>query len=113
MPAKLKLTKPKKSDPAFTPERITVGNTRVLAALEHIARAREQLDAACRDLSDVYGASAFYRTLVDASNKVRDTSYLLEAGMEEKVFAAASSSVKADEPRHQSCGGVKTTGARY
>lgn len=105
MPKKLKQAKPLKTPEFTTPERIAAGAVRVHAAREHLQSAREQLDAACRDLSDVLGGSDYYHAIAEASNTARDVSYVLEQGIEDNAFAAAGK--YENEVKHRSCGGTK------
>lgn len=104
MPKKLKAAKPLKTPEYKDPQRIVAGALRVTAAREHLAQARGQLDAACRDLCDVMGASDFYREISKASDTARDVGYMLKDGVEAQAFAACGN-IEGDK-KHRSCGGA-------
>lgn len=105
LPKKPKATdKPHAAPEHADPARVDAGAIRVEAAREHLAKAREQLDAACRDLSDVIGASDFYRMTRACSDAARDMYYQLEDGIERRCFAAGGKFE--GEKKHRSCGGT-------
>jgi hypothetical protein len=67
---RFKSAKPIEAPPA---NRALAGEARLKAAIEHLHEARESLDAACRDICSVKGASRLFSDLSKLSNACRDT----------------------------------------